>query len=346
MQAYLLLFAGVLSGPLIDAGYMRHTLVLGTVLIIFGLMMTSLCIQYWQFMLPQGIVTGIGAGLIFLPSITVVPQYYGPAHRSLALGLVATGSSVGGMIFSIALHYLLTSVGFPWSVRIIAFIILGTQIPGLILLRMRNTPASRRAFLNTSMFAEPAYTLLCLALFIGFMGLYGPMFYIQSYALSATSIPPLLAFYLLPILMLGSAPGRVLPNLLADKIGPFNVFVPMTLLCAVLVLSWIGIRSVGGLVFFAILYGFASGSFVSLTPPAIVATAKGMDGLGTRMGMALAIASFGLVLGNPVAGALLGNRGSRYLGLQVFCGATLIVCAGLLGAVRYLKVGLNVEVKV
>jgi hypothetical protein len=36
----------------------------GTVLTAFGLMMTSLCHEYYQFFLAQGVVTGAGLSLV------------------------------------------------------------------------------------------------------------------------------------------------------------------------------------------------------------------------------------------------------------------------------------------
>lgn len=57
--------------------------------------MTSLAKEFWQTMLAQGIGLGIGTGLIFLPALSVVSQFF-LKRRSLALGIATTGSSIGG----------------------------------------------------------------------------------------------------------------------------------------------------------------------------------------------------------------------------------------------------------
>jgi hypothetical protein len=57
--------------------------------------MTSLAKEFWQTMLAQGVGIGIGTGLIFLPALSIVSQFF-LKRRSLALGIVTTGSSVGG----------------------------------------------------------------------------------------------------------------------------------------------------------------------------------------------------------------------------------------------------------
>jgi hypothetical protein len=38
------------------------------------MMMTSICREYWQVVLAQGLVVGIGAGCMLLPSVAVMPQ--------------------------------------------------------------------------------------------------------------------------------------------------------------------------------------------------------------------------------------------------------------------------------
>ena len=343
MQAFLLLFVGVLTGPLIDGGYTGHVLALGTFLSAFGLFMTSLCHTYWQFMLAQGVVIGVGSGCLFLPSVALVPQWFEPRRRNIVLGIVATGSSFGGVIFPVTFHYLVPQVGFGWAVRVIAFIGLATNLPSLAVLRARLVPPTRRAIVDLSMFKEMVYLLFCLSSFVCFLGLYGPIFYISPYATQKT-IPATVAFYLVPILMLGSGPGRVVPNLIADKIGSLNVFIPAAFISSLLAFCWIGISSVGGLVVFAALYGMSSGAVVSILPPAVVAIASDMKNMGTRMGMAFAVGSVGLLIGNPIAGALLKNK--SYMGLQAFCASSLLGCTVLLVWARFVKVGWKLFVKV
>ena len=51
-------------GPLFDIYGPRWLLIVGSVLAVFGLMMTSICHEYWQFFLAQGVVTGAGLSLV------------------------------------------------------------------------------------------------------------------------------------------------------------------------------------------------------------------------------------------------------------------------------------------
>ena len=94
LQAFLLIFGGVVTGPLFDRGYLRTLIVTGSFLVVFGMMMASLCAQYWQVLLAQGLLVGLGNGSFFLPSITLLPMYF-TTKRALVQGIAASGSSLG-----------------------------------------------------------------------------------------------------------------------------------------------------------------------------------------------------------------------------------------------------------
>lgn len=53
--------------------------------------------------------------------------------------------------------------------------------------------------------------------------------------------------------------GRVVPNLLADRLGPFNVGVGVVLLMSSLIFLMYAVTSAATTVLFAVLYGFAFG---------------------------------------------------------------------------------------
>ena len=159
------------------------------------------------------------------------------------------------------------------------------------------------------------------------MAVYITLFYIQLYGLEQTTTNPKLASYLLSILNAASVAGRLLPNFLADKIGPLNVLIPVTFGASTLTFGWIGIHDGVGIVVFCVLYGFLQGPFVS-SPPTIVATlAPDLRSIGVRLGMMLAISGIGSLIGGPVAGAIL-RRPNGWVWLQVWC-AVLFLVSGL-----------------
>lgn len=136
IQSLMVFLIGAVIGPLYDRGYLKLLLVVGSFGIVFGHMMLSLCTEYWQVVLAQGFVVGIGGGCIFIPALAVVQPYFG-SRLGLAFGIVATGSSLGGIIYPIVFINLIDKVGFAWTTRAIGFIALGTLVVPLAVSEMR-----------------------------------------------------------------------------------------------------------------------------------------------------------------------------------------------------------------
>jgi MFS family permease len=344
IQAFLLLVVGVITGPLYDAGYFRPLISLGAFLIPFGFMMTSICSQYWQVMLAQAICIGLGNGCLFVPSVAILPQYFS-TRKALANGIAASGSSLGGVIYPIVFRQLYPRIGFPWATRVLGFISLFTGLISVAVMKVRIMPKQKRALLELAAFKELPYASFCIALFFGFIGFFGPIYYLQPYAINTGITDENLGFYLLPILNAASIAGRILPNFLTDKAGPLNILIPASLISGLLGVVWIGIKNLPGMITFAILYGFFSGGFVSLAPVALISLTPDMRTLGTRMGQSFFVSSLGLLVGSPVAGEILNKTGS-YLGLQLFSGLTVVLTGVLLVWTRFTKVGMKVKIKV
>ena len=330
IQAFLLLLVGVLTGPLFDWGYLNSLLLTGTVFTVFGLMMTSICTIYWQLMLAQGVCVGLGAGSLFVPSIAVVATYF-TTKRAIATGIAFGGGSIGGIIYPVTFRRLQPRLGFEWATRIIGFITLALLCTAIATMRTRLSPKPPRALLQLSAFQSWAYTLQSLGMAFGFMGLYIPMFYIEIYAVTTGVVNDVdYAFYLLSILNAGSFLGRVIPNFLADRVGPMNMLVLCTTAAGVLCLCWIGVKNIGGITVFAVLYGFFAGAYVSLLPPVLVELTPDLSLVGTWMGMSIFIAAFGLLIGNPIAGALVNVEKKDFAAAQGFAGGVILIGASLM----------------
>lgn len=69
-------------------------------------MLLSLCTKYYQFILCQGIGMGTCLGVIMNLTICCPSQFF-RKKRGIALGLLASGSSIGGVVFPIMINKLL-----------------------------------------------------------------------------------------------------------------------------------------------------------------------------------------------------------------------------------------------
>jgi MFS family permease len=325
IQGFLLLFFSVFAGPAYDKGYFYPLIYTGSFMIVFGYMMTSLCTEYYQIILAQGVCIGIGNGLIFIPSIAILSQYF-TTKLPQVNGMAACGGSVGGILYPIVLKVLIPAVGFGWSTRILGFITLCTSLLAISILRLRQKPTAIRAFIQLSAFKEPKYVLYCAASFLAMISWYGPLTYLgldaQQYDVTTN-----LSFFLLPILNSASILGRLGLPFLVPVMGPLAADILVAFVAGFLLYFWIAMKTAASLTLFAVLYGFFWGGIIAITPVVVIALTPNPAELGTRMGMSFGIGSFGLLIGTPVAGAILGNDKKGWVGLQVFF-ATCLTGAG------------------
>lgn len=191
VQSFMLLLTGLFSGPIFDRGYLRHLLIFGSIMVVFGHMMLSLCHELWQAMLAQGFVIGedcalampqdelvtnvvycpigIGSGCLFVPAVAILPTYFS-TKIGMAIGLAASGSSMGGIIYPIVFYRLVPRIGFPWAVRVLGFMALVTLLLPIFAMRMRVQPRRVRALIDRSAFKDYPYITFCFGGMIGFIG--------------------------------------------------------------------------------------------------------------------------------------------------------------------------------
>ena len=203
---------GAFVGPLYDRGYLKALLVIGSFGVVFGHMMLSICRTYWESLLAQGFVVGIGSGFLFVPAVAILSQYF-TKKLGLAIGLAASGSSMGGIIYPIMFYKLIDQVGFGWSVRILGFTALVTLLIPILVMKLRVQPGKVRAFVDPTAFKDGPYLLAIGACFVGFIGLIIGIFYVSYFGESTGITDATMSFYIVPVLNAGSVLGRTLPNI-------------------------------------------------------------------------------------------------------------------------------------
>ncbi|KAK0656870.1 major facilitator superfamily domain-containing protein [Cercophora newfieldiana] len=337
LQASLLFFAGVVSGGLYDAGYFRALLVVGLSMIVFGMFMTSLCYTYWQFLLAQGICVGVGMGLVFLPSAAILSQYF-DRHRALVLGLSSAGSPIAGIVVPVIFSRLEPKIGFGWTTRVIAFILLAFSAIPIAFMRTRLPPSGRgMQIFDPTAFRDIPYMTFTMAGFFSFLTLYVPFFYIAVFATTYNVTTPDFAPYLVTLLNTGSVFGRIIPNALADRWGALNVLVFCMIGSTAIAFGWLGVKNLAGSIVFTLLYGALSGGVVSLTPTVIVALSPDMSRVGVRMGMGFVVTGTSLLIGTPIAGAIVkGYTDANWKGTIAYGAAGLFVATVLYATARFL----------
>ncbi|RAL61107.1 hypothetical protein DID88_010446 [Monilinia fructigena] len=313
MQSFLLIIVGIIAGPLFDMGYLMHLMYLGGTLTTLGLFMLSLSKKYHQVMLSQGVCYGLGSGLMYIPSIALISIQF-TKRRAFALGVASLGTSVGGVIFPIAFKRLATT-------------------PSLFsVLYMDRSQKAKRKIFDVTALREPTFMLFSLSLFFIFLAYFVPLFYIPAYATVHLKESSDSSFYLLAITNAGSALGRTLPLFFAHKLGSLNIFFASAIVGTILIFSWISIEKAANYTVDSVFWGIISGVLVTAPAAALAhpAITPSMNVIGTRLGMSWSAAAMGVLVGTPIAGALVNVKTDKFLTAQVFSGTIMAVGVGCL----------------
>ncbi|KAK0614285.1 major facilitator superfamily domain-containing protein [Immersiella caudata] len=346
LQTFLAFFLCTLSGRLADAGYVRSTVVAGSFLIVFGTFMTSLATRYWEIFLAQGLCTGIGLGIVFMPPLAIINSYFNK-KRSYALAMAATGTGIGSVVFPATIQYLIPRIGFPWAVRCSAFVALFISVASILLLRPRLSPRKSGPLVEWQAFKELPYTLFAIGGFLFFWALYFGFFFVNAYARNVIGFSTTDSVQLLLIVNGLSVPSRPVVGYLADRyIGPINLFSSAIFLLGIVSFAWIGVTTRTGMYIFTVFFGLSNGAAQGVFVGSLASLTKDPRKMGTRFGMVCTIAAFATLAGPPTSGAIIDRSGGRYTWAQIWAGLVIILSALMMASARVAATGMRLKVKI
>jgi hypothetical protein len=139
VESFFMFIGGSWVGRMQDLYGPRWLLPIGTFLHVFGLMMASISKKYYQFLLSQAVCSGIGTSMIFYPAAACLATWF-MKKRAAAFGLAACGSGLGGILFPVIVVRLIEDIGFAWTMRTCAFLILFLMIIACFTVKSRIPP--------------------------------------------------------------------------------------------------------------------------------------------------------------------------------------------------------------
>ena len=126
------------------------------------------------------------------PALAVAGQHF-KKRRALAMGLVAGGSSIGGVCLPIMFSHIVPKIGFSWSIRVAALMFFCCYSAAVCISWTREVPGktsklSGSKLLDFQGFKDPRYLVLGIGSFVASLGLYVPYYYVgeSSPATSST----------------------------------------------------------------------------------------------------------------------------------------------------------------
>ncbi|KAL8951560.1 MAG: hypothetical protein Q9222_002470 [Ikaeria aurantiellina] len=304
----------------------------------------------WHFILAQGFLLGCGTCLAYIPAVTVAPGWF-QERRGLAMGIVLSGTGVGGTLWAPALRALNASIGFRNTLRFsaaLSFILIA--VSGWVMkwhpdmeARNRTETATGRSrirpplanwrVVRSRMFAAQAFGAAFQA-----AAYYVPVYFISTYARSLGFTATAGANFI-AMSNATSAGGKIVVGYVADRYGRLNLLLVCTLLSAVATLAlWLPSTStsmhVGRSLFVAyvVLYSVTAGAYVSLFPTVLVEL-FGVQHFSSVNGLLYMIRGFATLIGTPSTGALIRNHGMENMQAKIaFRNPSLVVGCLLMSA--------------
>jgi len=299
VQFFLAFLLSLVAGKLADIGFFRHTVHAGSVLFAVSLLLLSFIgeEEFGKIFACQSLGMGIGIGLVFVPT-ALVPLHYFKRRKGMAIGIVMSGGSLGGMVFPAVLRMLISLRGFNGAVRITACVVFGFLLVGNGLLR--TPPKADKPFypvphLDLAKYSkEMGYIFAAGGTFLTMLFIYWPVMYLDLLG-KERGVNPNLAFYAVIILSLSGIFGRVGFGFASDIVGPWNLLLPVSGFLALMMFTTCSIQGPKSLCAYAFFYGIFAGAWLSLMVTALSSLASRTGEAGTRVGLVFSMSSIGIL---------------------------------------------------
>ncbi|KIW68052.1 hypothetical protein PV04_04022 [Phialophora macrospora] len=337
----------MLSGPIVNVCIRRtgvhFPMYCGCVMFAGGFVAASFATEFWHLILTQGILVGLGTGFTWLPATPILPQWFNK-NRSLAQGIAAAGSGMGGIIFSAATTPMIQNISLAWSLRItgiLAFVVLATATT---LIRSRNAMIRPRfKAIDTDLLKRYRVWLL---IGFSFFSILGYIVTIYSLGAFATSIGLTQdqGGIVITVMQVGTAIGRPFVGVLSDHFGRMTVACLLTASNVLVTYAiWIPTHSYGLLIFFALVIGATSGVYWGTIAP-LSAEVVELKELPSALNLMWLTVSLPALFSEAIALEIRLPHSSRpYLWPQIYTGLVYVMASLFMLELRRQKWGFRRE---
>jgi MFS family permease len=311
---------GLVSGSLADCFSVRWIVASGITFLALGLALASLAPNLPVLMALFCCFVGLGVGLVYIPSITVVQRWF-VRQRGRASGIALAGTGLGTLFGPVLAGALLQVLDWRSTLQWFA---LGVLVLGLwAASRLVGQPgdvgqqpdgdastqnphgnkhAAPQGITRPQALRGARFWWFFASIFFASIGMFVALVHIvpQANALGAsTAQSPLL----IGLIGVGNVLGRLLLSRLGDRLGPQRLLAWLTLALALLNMGWLVAGGFWGLALFALLFGAANGGCITLYP-AVAADWFGTRHLGAILGALYVSVGLAALLGASAAGWL------------------------------------------
>jgi MFS family permease len=301
----------------------RTVTLMGGVLMAAANITASFGQKLWHFVLTQGLLLGCGTCLAYIPSVTVAPGWFNE-RRGLAMGIILSGTGLGGVAWAPFLRYLNMAIGFRNTLRItgvMAFVMITASAsvlewdPTAEAQHTQESQTRRRGWnlprANWNIVRTRAFVAHATAAGLQAAAYITPVYFFSSYA-RALGYSNVAGANFIALSNACNFGGKIVLGYLADRYGRLNALVLCTFGSAVVTFGlWlpssllISIAARRALfIAYTCMWGITASSYIALFPTAL-AEQFGIQNFASINGLLYMIRGLGTLIGTPIGGALI-----------------------------------------
>ena len=300
----------------------RIAMIIGSLMIALGLVCASFATRIWHLFVTMGACYGFGMGFLYLTATMILPQWFSQ-KRSLAVGLSAAGSGLGGLAYNLGTQKAIDMIGLPWTYRALALASLVCNLICSILLKDRNQAVKP----SLHMFEVKAFRRAEVCLIAGWgiftdVGFIVLLYSLPHYAVSI-GLTGKQGSIVGAMMNLGLGIGRPFIGYYSDTWGRINTAGITTAACGIFCLVlWTTAHTFTALLCFALLVGVVCGTFWG-TVTAVLVEVVGLKQLPSTLNLICISMVIPTTFAEPLALAIAAAGG--FIPSQVFVGAVFLL---------------------
>ncbi|CUA73150.1 hypothetical protein RSOLAG22IIIB_10590 [Rhizoctonia solani] len=245
-----------------------------------SLLCASFTTQVWQLIIVQGVCFGAGAGGLYAPIVVYLSEWFS-ARKGLATAIIFGGMGAGGALYPLAINYLLTKLGFRWTMRIWAAFMFTVSVSSLFFIKPRLPVTRPSGARNISLISliknqhwsfiySPLFICVASTMFIQALAYFPVSLYMSVYTTSL-GLPPVDGTIVLAVFNLATTIGQIAFGYLSDLVPYYYIIIVSSTGASLSAyLLWGFAHNLAVIFAFVVVFGTLSGGFSSIWPTASV----------------------------------------------------------------------------
>merc|ERR1719318_1525606 len=330
-----ILLSAPVASALVNRFGTRITCIIGSFISSAAMLTSSYSSSLTILMVTYGIFGGFGLGLMYVPAVISVSQYFN-RRLNLATGIAVCGSGAGTFIFAPLSSFLVQNYGWRGCNQVMAGLCLLCSVLGLVMAPAQS--GQKNKLIDSEIFKNIPFVLFMIGNIPTVMAVYCTYSYLPAMA-ADLGFSPENASFLISMVGITNTVGRVISGWVTDipSISPLVVTIIATLIGGIFPVLMPAGGSYTTVMVICGLFGFVISALPTVTT-GVIMDMLGIRYLNSAFGALTFVRGTAALLGPPVAGFILDsfNDYSVPFTFSSIClGTALAICCAAWCRVRH-----------